>query len=51
MTYIVWYKPIWGQMTRYAEYVKASTYEQAKIKFYCTKAGDNCAGIICIERA
>ena len=44
--YEVWYKPIWGQMTRYCERVKASTAKQAEIKFYATPAGDNCYEII-----
>ena len=44
--YEVWYKPIWGQMTRYCERVKASSVRQAEIKFYCTEAGDNCYEII-----
>lgn len=45
-TYEVWYFPIWGQFTRYCERVKASSIRQAEIKFYLTKAGDNCQRII-----
>jgi hypothetical protein len=48
--YEVWYKPIWGQMTRYCERVKASTAKQAEIKFYATPAGDNCYEIIEITK-
>lgn len=48
-TYCVWYRPIWGQFTRYCEYVQASSIEQAKIKFYCSAAGNNCQEIILIE--
>jgi hypothetical protein len=44
--YEVWYRPIWGQMTRYCERVRASSIRQAEIKFYCTEAGDNCQEII-----
>jgi hypothetical protein len=49
-TYAIWYRPVWGQMTRYVEYVKANNGRQAEIKFYATRAGDNCQSIILIER-
>jgi len=49
-TYAIWYRPVWGQMTRYVEYVKANNARQAEIKFYATSAGDNCQSIILIER-
>jgi hypothetical protein len=48
-TYAIWYSPIWGQMTRYCEYVKASSQRHAEMKFYGTKAGDNCQSILQIE--
>lgn len=48
--YAIWYAPIWGQMTRYCEYVRASNEEQAVMKFYGTKSGDNCAEILIVER-
>lgn len=44
--YVFIYEPVWGHFTRMVEYVKANNPEQAKIKFYLTPAGDNCARII-----
>lgn len=49
-TYAIWYEPVWGQMTRYCEYVRANNKRQAEIKFYATSAGDNCQNILVIER-
>ena len=48
-TYFIWYKPIWGTFTRMCEHVKASSAQQAEVKFYLSKAGDNCQEIILIE--
>ena len=44
--YVFEYQPIWGRFTRMVEYVKASTPQQAEIKFFTSKAGDNCARLI-----
>jgi hypothetical protein len=48
--FIVFYKPIWGQFTQMSETVKASSLQQAEIRFYASKAGDNCYCIINIQR-
>ena len=40
------YEPVWGTFTRMVEYVMANNPEQAKIKFYLSDAGNNCARII-----
>ena len=48
--YAIWYAPIWGQFTRYVEYVKASNSRQAEIKFYATQAAENCYEILIIEK-
>jgi len=48
--FAIWYAPIWGQMTRYVEYVMASNTDHAVMKFYGTDAGDNCFEIIEIHR-
>ena len=47
--FAIWYRPIWGQFTRYCKYVKAMNYEHAEIKFYGTKEADNCQSILIIE--
>jgi len=44
--YVFEYEPIWGCFTRMVEYVTANNPEQAKIKFYLSEAGDNCAQLI-----
>ena len=48
--YEIIYKPIWGNFTRYVEYVSASSARQAEIKFYSSEAGDNCQRIIAMTR-
>ncbi len=48
-TYAIWYVPIWSRFTRRSEYVKASSARHAEIKFYSTKASDNCQEILIIE--
>ena len=44
--YVFIYEPVWGTFTRMVEYVMANNPEQAKIKFYVSPAGNNCARII-----
>lgn len=44
--YVFEYEPIWGCFTRMVEYVIASSPQQAEIKFFTSKAGDNCARLI-----
>ena len=41
--YVFEYQPVWGRFTVMAEYVMANNPEQAKIKFYLSEAGENCA--------
>lgn len=44
--YVFEYEPIWGCFSRMVEYVMANNPEQAKIKFYMSKAGENCARLL-----
>lgn len=44
--YVFEYEPIWGCFTRMVEYVTANNPQQAEIKFFTSKAGDNCARLI-----
>lgn len=37
-------------MTRYCKRLKAASFKQAELKFYCSKEGDNCQEIIDIIR-
>ena len=48
-TYAIWYVQVWGQMSRVCKYVQASSFNHAEMKFYGTKASDNCLRIIKIE--
>jgi hypothetical protein len=48
--YVFLYEPVWGVFTQMVEYVMANSIEQAKIKFYSTEAGNNCARLIEITK-
>lgn len=47
--WIIYYEPMWSQFSRLSKVVKANSEEQAKMKFYCSKEGDNCQSIIDIQ--
>jgi len=47
--FIIYYEPYWSQFSRLSKVVNASTQEQAIMKFYHSKEGDNCQRILNIE--
>jgi hypothetical protein len=48
--YEVWYVPIFSNLSKRCERVKASSVGQAEIKFFLTEAAGNCYKIIEIVR-
>lgn len=47
--FIIWYRPIWGNLNRISKTIRASSKKQAEIKFYGCKEADNCDEILIIE--